>query len=703
MDYRRSALEDLVTGAGGAPGPVTSRRNATPAVLLVGVGRFGRHHLQEWSAIAQAGHARLAGAVVATAASAEALRKVAAFPVHVGFHTGLLDGVDAVDIATPAATHEELVTACLPHAHVLVEKPIAASPHAAQALGALAQRHGRVLMAGHVYHHHPLTEALRAAVARFDGPPQSIEITFTNPEGAHTAALEPFGEWIHAFDLLGICAPGEASACVAWHDRQAGHASIALPQGTRAQLVVGWRGIEPVRRVKLHYADCHVGADFLDGCLAHVWRQRTEKQWFGTQPVALRRQLSHFLETVQGRSVPLPDPLEVKASLALVERARESAAAKSGAARTSSRPDRPRVAVLGGGVFGATCAIELARHCDVTVFERHDRLLQEASYLNQWRHHSGFHYPRSLETIEEVQRTKGDFESVYEEAIVRDVEAYYAVSALGTEITAERYVATCRASGLKFTEVAPPADIVHPGRISVCLRTDEAIVEIGRLGEILMRSLRGNRHVDVRLGTEVRSGRLLPDGRKELVLEGAGGALQPFDFLVNATYANSNRVASWFGFPVRPLRFDLLEMAVVEIPGARPFMMTILDAPFTSLTSVGRAGHFMLSHIHQSILASEVTPDGLPPAGRPWTSNRDNLLRHGLRYLPILAGARHVESRVGLRTVEAFSEDFDGRPTVLTSHGFGCWSVLGGKIVTAVSNARELSSQIARQAAMPRD
>ncbi len=695
MGFGQGAVEDLVRSARtDASAGAKLRQRSAPAVLLIGVGRFGRQHLQEWAALAEAGEARLVGAVVATPQSAEALRKVTAIPVHVGFHIGLLAGVDAVDIATPANTHEELVSACLPHVHVLVEKPLAGTAAAASHLHAIARRHGRVLMAGHVYHHHPLTAALRAALERFDIAPQTVEITFTNPVESHTSSLEPFSEWIHAFDLLGICAPGTAAACVAWRDQQVSHASISTGEGTRARLMVGWNGPEPIRRVKLSYPDCHISADFLDGCLAFLWRDRTDKHWVGTQPVALRRQLRHFVGTVQGRSEALPTAAQVEASLALALRARESAAAIQ---RPSTRSDRPRVAVLGGGVFGATCAIEIARHCDVTLFERHDSLLKEASFLNQWRHHSGFHYPRSLETIQEVQRTKAEFESLYECAILRDVEAFYAVSAWGSEISAQRYIATCQASGLKFTEVAPPAEIVYPERVSVCLRTDEAVVEIGKLGDLLMKSLKGNPHVTLRLGAEVGSGRLLPDGRKQLTVDGAQTAEQPFDFLINAAYANSNRVASWFGFPVRPLRFDLLEMAVVEIPKARRFMMTILDAPFTSLTSVGRDDQFMLSHIHQSILASEVPANGLPPLWKNWTSNRDNLVRHGLRYLPILKYARHIESRVGVRTVEAFSEDFDGRPTVVTPHGFGCWSVLGGKIVTAVSNARELASQISRQ------
>ena len=279
--------------------------------------------------------------------------------------------------------------------------------------------------------------------------------------------------------------------------------------------MVGWDGPEPIRRVTLNYPDCHISADFLDGCLAFVWRDRTDKQWVGVQPVALRRQLGHFIGTVQGRNEALPTAAQVEASLALALRARDSAAAMQ---RPRARSDRPRVAVLGGGVFGATCAIELARDCDVTLFERHESLLKEASYLNQWRHHSGFHYPRSLETIQEVQRTKGEFESLYESVILRDVEAFYAVSAWGSEISAQRYIATCQANGLKFTEVSPPADIVYPDRVSVCLLTDEAVVEIGKLGDLLIKSLKGNRHVDLHLATEVRSGRLLPDGRKQLTV-----------------------------------------------------------------------------------------------------------------------------------------------------------------------------------------
>jgi glycine/D-amino acid oxidase-like deaminating enzyme len=358
--------------------------------------------------------------------------------------------------------------------------------------------------------------------------------------------------------------------------------------------------------------------------------------------------------------------------------------------------DRPRVAVIGGGVFGASCAVELGRSCDVTLYERHPEVLTEASALNQWRHHSGFHYPRSLDTIREVRESKADFEAEYEEAIDRRLDAYYAVSSWGSEIGSQRYLAVCQAHGLRFTVVAPPPDIVHPDRIALCLLTDEAVVEIGKLSRLLMKRLGGHRHIDLKLGTGVCGGRLLPDGRKQLRLT-QGEDPAPFDFVVNATYANQNRIAGWFGFPIRPLRFDYLELAVLAIPKARRFMMTILDGPFTSLTSMCRDDLFMLSHVHQSILSSQAPADGLPPAWGSLPSNVGNLIRHSLRYLPVLKSATYVESRRCVRTVRAYSEDFDGRPSVVTPHGFGCWSLLGGKIVTAVTNAKEVAGAIERE------
>ena len=393
--------------------------------------------------------------------------------------------------------------------------------------------------------------------------------------------------------------------------------------------------------------------------------------------------LRAFLRAIRGRGTAVPDA-PVAARVVDV----------AGRARPPVRRRRPTVAVVGGGIFGAACAIELGRSCDVTLFERHPDLCTEASYFNQWRHHSGFHYPRSAETVEEIQAARADFASVFGPAVSVDVPSYYCTSRSGLEITRERYLAFCRENKLCFSIEDRPPPYVDPAQVSLCLRTDESVCRPEGILAVLARRFRENPRIRVVRGAEVVRGRLDPDGSKRLAWKKGGAERQgTFDYLVNATYANSNRVTRWFDFPLRPLRFDLLEMLVLELQIPK-VSITVLDGPFTSLVSTGDDGVFMLSHIHESVIQSVITRDGLPPRWKGFPSNRESMLRHCARYLPVLREARYLESRFATRTVDARGEDFYGRPTVVTRHGFGCWSVLGGKIVTSVTNAREIALEI---------
>lgn len=70
-----------------------------------------------------------------------------------------LPGIDAVAIATPAATHYPLIAAALKHGyHVLAEKPLALDPSECLELCQLAEKLSRQLMVDHTYLFHPAVE-----------------------------------------------------------------------------------------------------------------------------------------------------------------------------------------------------------------------------------------------------------------------------------------------------------------------------------------------------------------------------------------------------------------------------------------------------------------------------------------------------------------------------------------------------------------
>jgi len=655
-----------------------------PRILVIGAGRFGLEHLAEWTRLAAAGEVEIAGVVARRDTTRDALRHVYDLPIHPELTDGLLGGVDGVDIVTPPSSHAALVRRCLPFAHVLVEKPLATDAGEAADLGRLATAHARILMVGHLFRYHPVVRELKRLVDSIPERPRGIHGSMINPEGERSGRDEENLELLHLFDLVDLLFDVEPVVTTGRRRGRLNHVSLRYPGPMHAVFRLGWEGRRKVRALDLLYSDRRVSADLIDNQIVVSTRNnQLHKRFFPAAPSALHEELRAFVGAMREPASPYPDAV-------LGERiVRVAVAARPSRART-----RPKAAVIGGGIFGVTCALELSGVADVTLFERNTELFTETTNANQRRHHSGFHYPRSYDTIVEIRAARQAFEDMYGAAIDRRFPAYYCTSTTGVEIPAERYLAACRSNDLSFSVAAPPAGVVDPAAVSLCLRTDEAVYDIPRLRAIVGRRLAECPGVVCHLQTEVVSGVITGDGSKRLTVNGPGGTSDvSFDYLVNATYAGRNLVAKWFGFPVEPLRFDLVEMLMLRLPIPQ-ICVTVMDGPFTSLTGTGCEDLFILSHIHDSVSHSVIPDDGMAPIWAAAVSNRANMLRHSVRYLPILDSATDVQSVFVTRAVNAFARDFDARPTVITDHGFGCWSVLGGKVITSVANAREIAREI---------
>ena len=662
-----------------------------PRILLIGHGRFGREHHIVWQRLAEQGVADLAGIVVATEASRAALAGTTKLPVYCGLDGIAFDDIDAVDIVTPSATHFELVQRLLPLAHVLVEKPLAGTAAQADALALLASRAANILAVGHIYRFHPLIMALREHVATTPERPRAIFGSMLNPASEAPAGADPSMELLHYFDAIDLLFGKTPVFCSAVRRDLVHSVSLRYPfaddgRTTNVVLRLGWEGTRRQRVLDLIYRDFSMRADFADQMITIDHGDSMHRIILPHGHAALEGELHNFVAAVQGRAKAATDAATAARIVHIASRAQPRPLGRT-----------PRVAVIGGGVFGATCAAELGDFCDVTLFERHDRLLAEASTLNQWRYHHGFHYPRSLEMINEIKECRHAFEEIYGAAITTGVDSYYAPSKAARIITGERYLHVCTSMGLAFTRSSPPDNVLDPDQVSLCLRTDEGVFNANGLSKVMLGRLSNRPGITVALGHAVADGELLPDGRKRLIIQqGATRHDEAFDYVVNATYTNRNMLARLFGFPQEPLRFDLMELLLLELD--LPMMsVTVLDGPFTSLVSTGTKNIFTLSHIQHSLLASVTPADGIPPHWTERQSNRENLIAAASRYMPILRDARHLGSRYGTRTVNPQVQDVDGRPTVVVDHGFGCWSVLGGKINTSVFNARQIASQIASQ------
>lgn len=656
-----------------------------PRVLLIGAGRFGHHHLAELIRLQDEGRLELAGVVVRSEERREVLQSLLDVRVYAGLRESLLRDIDAVDIVTPPETHAALVETCLPHAHVLVEKPVATTLDDARSMSRRAVQLGRILMAGHVYRYHRAVRRLAEMVAALDTRPRAIHGQMINPVDDRAGRGEACLEFLHLFDIVDFLFGVAPEVCHGTRSGGVERISVRYPGPMNAVFEIGWAGSLRQRSLELTYDDREIACALPEHLLVTTFAaNQFEKEFLPHGLDALRSQIEDFVSAVASGSTPVVGAEVGVRVLDIALRARPRA-----------RPQhRPRVGVVGGGVFGAAVGVELGRHCDIAIFERHRDLMTEASYVNQWRHHGGFHYPRSFDQVREIKATRGAFEAEYGEAVLRGFPAYFCTSVHGREIPAERYLAACSRNELAFTVERPPPEVVDPDTVSLCLKVDEGVYDFARLKAILAARLEHNPTTRVHLETEVVDATITASGAKRLTLRrGDEQREEEFDYLVNASYANRNIVAKWLGFPVEPLRFHFDELLLVRLPIA-PICVSIVDGPFTSLVGTGRDGLFILSHALDSSHFAVITDDGLPPAPRPTRTNRENMLAHAAAYMPILRQAQVIESRYAFRAVPAFAKDFDARPTVITDHGFGCWSVLGGKILTCVSNAREIRDAI---------
>lgn len=326
-----------------------------------------------------------------------------------------------------------------------------------------------------------------------------------------------------------------------------------------------------------------------------------------------------------------------------------------------------KVAVIGAGVFGAVLALDFAADGNVVdLFEARSDILEGATAKCQARLHRGYHYPRSQATAVAAKTAAEVFAGRFPEA-VRTTASHHYVVAAESKVSGEEYLKFCGRLGLAYQVVNPIQ--VHGAQ--VCVKVPESFVDVG----ILRWSLRG--HL-ARAGVQLHLNRWVePD------------TLTGYDLVVVTTYGQP-----W----ARPLRYEVCEVALVELGRYDNLSFVIIDGDHVSVDPHGSA------HMFYDVAASvhHHNVGWAPQVPGPY---RDLLCRYGPVNTPLshheamrTNAARHLRAVQGggqgisiyagsLFSVRAILPDVDTtdeRPTLVERDG-NVVSVLSGKICTAVT------------------
>ena len=231
-------------------------------VAVIGAGALGQHHARVYAALPEA---KLVG--VADTRE-ERAREVAVACGAAAFcdHRELLGRVDAVSIATPTPLHAEIGERFLQSgAHVLVEKPIAATLDDADRLIAASAASGRVLQVGHIERFNPAVRAVREIVRR----PRFFEAhrmgVFTPRSLDIDVVLDLM---IHDLDIISLLVqapPAEVQAVgIAILSRRIdiANARIRFADGCVANVTASRVSMEKIRKLRLFQAREYISLDY---------------------------------------------------------------------------------------------------------------------------------------------------------------------------------------------------------------------------------------------------------------------------------------------------------------------------------------------------------------------------------------------------------------------------------------------------------
>ena len=353
-----------------------------------------------------------------------------------------------------------------------------------------------------------------------------------------------------------------------------------------------------------------------------------------------------------------------------------------------------KIAVVGGGIFGCTIASKVAKAgFDVYLFEKNNDLICQASYINQYRVHRGYHYPRSLETAIEAKSGEINFSKEYGRAVLgNDIEHYYCISRHNSLTSPDQYVEFLAKAGLEYE--LSKLDVVKEGAVSLTVKVDELLFDPHKLKDMCRQNLYDN-GANVKLGTKFHC-----------------DWVGDYDYVINATYSECNMLLP--ASKRANYQFELCEKPVVLLPKQyKNKSIVIMDGPFMCIDPMGNTGYHVMGHVVHAIHMSNV--GRFPKCDQSYK----NLLNNGIiknpkitnfskfveaanHFFMDISSIKHIGSMFTFRAVLPDRDKDDARPTVIDYLSDKYCFVFSGKISTCVNIADKILDDIGRSMGLGR-
>lgn len=342
---------------------------------------------------------------------------------------------------------------------------------------------------------------------------------------------------------------------------------------------------------------------------------------------------------------------------------------------------KPKVAVIGTGIFGITSALKLDDSFNVTLFEKSSDILQSASSINQYRLHRGYHYPRSVDTAISAKHGTETFLKEYP-CELDSSNQYYGIASFGSKVNSEEYESFMSGLGLNYTKVK--SDLVIDTNVEKLYKVEEGLFDPKKLYD-LCKSKLSNSNILVKYNTMFQR-------IDEL----------QYDYVINAAYAGLNQNSE----KQSDYQFEICEKPLIKLPKKfKGVGIVIMDGPFTCIDPYSDTNYHVVGNVvhaihHTNVGKSPEIPVKLKgllnkgiikkPAITKWKLFKETLSE----FFKNINEVEHIGSMFTIRTVLTNRDFDDARPSIVNRESKSKYLIFSGKITTAVDTANELHNYI---------
>ena len=309
-------------------------------------------------------------------------------------------------------------------------------------------------------------------------------------------------------------------------------------------------------------------------------------------------------------------------------------------------------------------------------------IFNAASGINQYRLHSGYHYPRAISTATDCRDSVQYFCKEYPESIISDTEQYYCISKRDSLISGEAFVRFCEELNLRHTIL--DLDILRGESVDVCMRVNESIFDLSILQDILLKLI-SQKSIKIEFGVSPSESQL-----------------GSYDYVIVATYTDNNQFIS--ADNQQQYQYELCEKPVIKLPSEYDNIgLVVMDGPFMCIDPLGRTGYHVMGNvvhaIHQTSFGEFVSPlkdnrfAGLINRGiieNPVISNFPKFVESASEFLIGIEKCEHIGSMFTYRVVLPNMEETDDRPTIVKKVDHRTITIFSGKITTCVMAANKV-------------